>query len=168
MRLKPVCRKLIALFLLFAMLLPLSACSFRSGESGPAPSAQGASETAAPTPEPTPEPTPYVVPADLPLRISEVMASNKATLACGNEFPDWVELQNVGSEPLRLTDVLLCCGTDSYALGDGELGAGRDLTQGRAGKAAGVQELERPHFDGARRIDDERAEVFVHPSTSRR
>lgn len=123
MRMKPVCRKLIALFLLFAMLLPLSACSFRSGESGPAPSAQGASETAAPTPEPTPEPTPYVVPADLPLRISEVMPSNKATLASGNDFPDWVELHNAGNETISLRGVFLCCGTDSFELGDGELGA---------------------------------------------
>ena len=123
MRLKPVCRKLIALFLLFAMLLPLSACSFRSGESGPTPSAQGAPETAAPTPEPTPEPTPYVVPADLPLRISEVMPSNKATLASGNDFPDWVELHNAGNETISLRGVFLCCGTDSFELGDGELGA---------------------------------------------
>ena len=54
MRMKPICRKLIALFLLFAMLLPLGACSFRGGESVETPPAQGASETAAPTPEPTP------------------------------------------------------------------------------------------------------------------
>ena len=118
---KPVFRTLIAILLIAAM-LPLAAC----GQSMPSPAGEtpaGTAETAAPTAEPTPEPTPYEVPADLPLRISEVMPSNKATLAAGSLFPDWVELHNAGEEPVSLRNVFLCCGTDSFELGEGELAA---------------------------------------------
>ena len=87
MYMKPLCRKLIAAALFLAMLLSLGACSFVRGETGQTPAAQDVSETAAPSAEPTPEPTPYEVPSDLPLRINEVMPSNKTTLAAGSLFP---------------------------------------------------------------------------------
>ena len=123
MYMKPLCRKLIAAALFLAMLLSLGACSFVRGETGQTPAAQDVSETAAPSAEPTPEPTPYEVPSDLPLRISEVMPSNKTTLAVGSLFPDWVELHNAGEEPVSLKNVFLCCGTESFELGEAELGA---------------------------------------------
>ena len=119
MPMKPICRKLIAIVLFLTMLLPLAACSFSGGETAQTPAAVVPAETAAPTAEPTP----YEVPADLPLRISEVMPSNKATLAAGSLFPDWVELHNAGEEPVSLRNVFLCCGTDSFELGEGELAA---------------------------------------------
>ena len=37
------------------------------------------------------------------LRISELMTKNRATLAEGNDFPDWIELQNVSDAPLDLS-----------------------------------------------------------------
>jgi hypothetical protein len=121
---KSTSRTLIAILLLIAMLLPLSACSFVRPQPEETPAA---AETAAPTAEPTPEPTPYEVPADLPLRISEVMPSNKATIVSDSLFSDWVELYNAGDEPITLKNVSLCCGTDSCLLGEGMLGAGEYL-----------------------------------------
>ena len=124
MPMKPICRKLIAIVLFLTMLLPLAACSFSGGETAQTPAAQSpAAVVPAETAAPTAEPTPYEVPADLPLRISEVMPSNKATLAAGSLFPDWVELHNAGEEPVSLRNVFLCCGTDSFELGEGELAA---------------------------------------------
>ena len=118
MRMKPLSRTLIALILIVCMLVPLAACSM------PQTLPEPVEETAQPTPEPTPAPTPYEVPSDLPLRISEVMPSNKATIAADGLFPDWVELYNAGSERITLRGVSLCCGRDSYELGEGWLDAG--------------------------------------------
>ena len=116
----------ISVLLIVGMILSLGACSMPSaankGSSGPQMTPE-ILPTAAPTPDPTPAPTPYEVPADLPLRISEVMPSNKATLASDSLFPDWVELHNVSNEPIPLRSVFLCCGTDSFELGEGELAA---------------------------------------------
>ena len=80
MRMKPLSRTLIALLLLVCMLLPLAACG-QIDAPGPAPDAHGVPGSA-----PTSEPTPYEVPDDLPLRISEVMPSNKATIAADGLF----------------------------------------------------------------------------------
>ena len=121
MRMKPLSRTLIALLLLVCMLLPLAACG-QIDAPGPAPDAHGVPGSA-----PTSEPTPYEVPDDLPLRISEVMPSNKATIAADGLFSDWVELVNAGTESISLKGVFLCCGTDSYELGEAELGAGEYL-----------------------------------------
>lgn len=124
---KQTSRFLISVLLLACIIVSLGACSILPAEQDGPPAAQETAPTAEPTAEPTPEPTPYVVPEDLTLRISEIMPSNKATIASGNLFPDWVELQNTGSEPISLKSVYLCCGTDSYELGEEELGAGEYL-----------------------------------------
>ena len=46
------------------------------------------------SPAETPSPTPEVLPE---VRINELMPSNKATIADGNDFPDWIELYNYGA-----------------------------------------------------------------------
>jgi len=126
---KRVTRVLFSFLILLGMLLELAACGFSAPtesvvpDSGESAGAQNTEET----PASEPEATPYAVPADLPLVISEVMPSNKATLAVDGAFPDWVELKNAGSETIRLTDVYLCRGADSYPLGDGELEPGAYL-----------------------------------------
>ena len=53
------------------------------------------------------------------LRISEVMSKNKATLLVDGDFPDWVEIQNVSSEPVDLSD---------WSLSDRELGGRRSFS----------------------------------------
>ena len=90
-------RTLTACLLLCAMLL--SACG------APAPAAESAppEETAA-TPEPTPAPTPTPEPTPEPFRtetiLSELQASNKATVPDAyGDFDDWIELYNPGAEP---------------------------------------------------------------------
>ena len=47
--------------------------------------------------------------------ISEVMASNKTTVALPDgSFPDWLELHNAGTEPVELTNYILRCGGDRW------------------------------------------------------
>ena len=122
-------RVLFSLLLIIGMLLELAACGLPGSPESEAPEVadpEAAEETVEPTEAPYVEPTepPYVVPEDLTLAISEVMPSNKSTLAVDGAFPDWVELKNTGSETIRLTDVYLCCGMDSAPIGDGELEPG--------------------------------------------
>ncbi len=72
-------------------------------------SACGAGE-AGPTPEPEPEILPQV-------EISEVMASNKATLDDGSGlFPDWLELYNAGTETADLAGYSLVCSGDRWEI----------------------------------------------------
>jgi len=92
--------------------------------SGTAPQPSAPAETAAPS-DGGGEPLP---PADLPLRISEVMSSNKSTLADENGlFPDWLELCAVGSEPVSLGGLALACGDVRWALPDRQLAPGEYL-----------------------------------------
>ncbi len=64
----------------------------------------------------------------LPLCVSEVMLSNKATLADENGlFPDWIELYNYGAETLSLGGLTLSKGGDRWALPARELGPGEYL-----------------------------------------
>ena len=72
---------------------------------------------AVPAPEPTPEPMPSVRFNGL-LRISEVMAKNKATLLVDGAFPDWVEIENISDGPVELS---------GWTLSDRELGARRSF-----------------------------------------
>ncbi|MBR1456658.1 MAG: CotH kinase family protein [Oscillospiraceae bacterium] len=113
-------RRLTALVLLLCLLL--SGCGAAGTDGAPAPEAAPASE-AAPAQE-APAAAPSAEPAS-PVRISEVMASNKATLADENgDFPDWVELYNAGGAPVRLQGWTLQRDGGSYALPDLSLGAG--------------------------------------------
>ena len=61
---------------------------------------------------------------DSTLRISEVMSSNKSTVAVDGLFPDWVELTNTGTAPLNLSNVRMRCDDVSYALPATELAPG--------------------------------------------
>lgn len=71
---------------------------------------------------PPPEPeAPAAIPSIL---ISEVMASNKATLAFDGRFPDWIELYNSGSESALLSDAVLRCGEKQARLPEREIAAG--------------------------------------------
>ena len=104
-------KKILTVLLLLCLLL--CACGQEN-----APSVETAAPTASPTPEPTPEPA-------LPLTISEVMTSNKATLADEDgAFPDWVELQNTGEEPVSLAGCSLRWGEDRLTLDEEELAPG--------------------------------------------
>lgn len=79
------------------------------------PSAQTAAAPEAEAPEaPAQEPAgpPQLDPSEEGvLRISELMTKNRATLAKGKDFPDWIELQNVSDAPLDLS---------GWGLSDGE------------------------------------------------
>ncbi len=77
----------------------------------------------------TPAPARQSVPEDFStaLRISEVMPSNKSTLADGGLFPDWVELYNSGPEPLPLGGIWLCCDGGRWPLPDETLAPGAYL-----------------------------------------
>ena len=103
------------LILLLCLLLALGCVLYaRLGAPGlpaaPAPAASSQPETA-PTAAPTAAPeasTPSEAPAapeitETSVRISEVMPSNKSTLADGGLFPDWVELYNAGAESASLS-----------------------------------------------------------------
>lgn len=70
---------------------------------------------AAPEPEPTAE-TPAPIVSDSALRISELMASNKASVPIGGRFPDWVELYNAGDKTEALDGKLLRRGKKTMAL----------------------------------------------------
>ena len=77
-------------------------------------------------PEPEPEraaETPAPAVSDSALRISELMASNKASVPLGGRFPDWVELYNPGEKTETLDGKLLRCGKKSMTL-SGELEPG--------------------------------------------
>lgn len=77
---------------------------------------QGVAGAAAePILEETPEPTP---PPPLPdVIISELMPSNKATLAdATGSFPDWLELYNRSEEPVELGGCLLTAGRKAWTL----------------------------------------------------
>ena len=64
-------------------------------------------------------------PAPIPsIIISEAMGSNKATLAVGGQFPDWIELYNSGGESAVLSDVELRCGGKTARLPAREIAAG--------------------------------------------
>ena len=95
--LKIYCKKtraLIAWMLLCAMLL--AGC----GSAAPAEETPPPEETAAPTPTPEPTPEPFVTEVVL----SELQASNKATLPdADGDFCDWIELYNPGAEACDLS-----------------------------------------------------------------
>ena len=100
-------RALIACALLCAMLL--GACGMPAVLPAPPESGAPAAETAAPAPgstpeaiaEPTPEPTPE--PYRTAVVLSELQASNKATVRdADGDFSDWIELYNPGVEPSEL------------------------------------------------------------------
>ena len=121
-------RILILFVLMLSMLAQLAACSFltdeeraqlNAGDTSAAEATPGGSEQS--------EAEAIVIPEDLHVVISEVMPSNKATLAVGNDFPDWVELKNEGAEAVSLRGLVLCCGTDGYELPDLTLGSGEYL-----------------------------------------
>lgn len=79
--------------------------------------------TAAPTDNAAAASAPLVR-IDSTLRISEVMSSNKSTVAVDGLFPDWVELTNTGTAPLNLSNVRLRCDEVSFALPATELAPG--------------------------------------------
>ena len=106
--------------ILFSVMLLLFGCTPQS-----APGAETAQpELSAPilrparTAEPTPEPTPGPDYSGL-LRLSEVMAKNKATLLVGEEFPDWVEIENLSEEAVDLS---------GWTLSDQEFGGRRPFS----------------------------------------
>ena len=77
--------------------------------------ALAACAASAPEPEPTEEaPAPIV--SDSALRISELMASNKASVPIGGSFPDWVELYNPGEKTETLDGKLLRRGKKTMTL----------------------------------------------------
>lgn len=127
-------KRILALLLLAAMLSALAACgAVLSPETSGAPASpqrtqKPSSAPAEPGQEPSAEETPAGEPryeVFLPLGISEVMTSNKATLADGSGmFPDWVELYNYGGEALPLGGLMLCSGDKSWPLPDRTLDPG--------------------------------------------
>ena len=80
---------------------------------------------------------PVVIPSII---ISEVMSSNKATLAFDGRFPDWIELYNSGSERIDLSDVVLRCGDEKISLPAREIAAG-EYTVVAVGDGAPDEEL---------------------------
>lgn len=75
---------------------------------------------------PSPEPAGATeTPAALPsVVISEAMGANKATLAVGGQFPDWIELYNGGGESADLSELVLRCGENEARLPAREIAAG--------------------------------------------
>ncbi len=108
---------------LFTLMVLLFGCTPRSAipDGAPGePSAPFASVGALPgepeaASEPTPEPTPSVNYDGL-LRISELMAKNKAAVLLNGAFPDWVEIENVSDAPVPL---------EGWTLSDKEVGGRR-------------------------------------------
>ncbi len=85
-----------------------------------------AAEPERPAGEKEPVPDPETEPN--PVRISEVMSSNKATLADRNgNFGDWVELVNPSAEAAELTGCILRCGGDRWHFPELTLPAGAYL-----------------------------------------
>ena len=73
------------------------------------------------SPAETPSPTPEVLPE---VRINELMPANKATIADGNDFPDWIELYNYGGDTARLSGCTLSAGGKSCTLPELEIRPG--------------------------------------------
>ncbi len=66
------------------------------------------------TAEPSPTPEPELL---APVEISEVMASNKSSLAdSSGAFPDWLELHNRGTEAAELRGYWLVCSGDRWQI----------------------------------------------------
>ena len=126
-------KKIIILLMaiVFSLMLLLFGCSPVSmiGQASPRDPAETAAEqpeSSAPLfslfareePEETPEPTPFVDYSGQ-LRISEVMAKNKAALLIDGAFPDWVEIENISAEAVDLT---------GWTLSDRELSGRRSFS----------------------------------------
>ena len=97
-------KKPVKLYLMLLTLLALLLAGCASGQDSP--------------PAETPSPTPEVLPE---VRINELMPSNKATIADGDAFPDWIELYNYGGETARLSGCTLSAGGKSCALPELEI-----------------------------------------------
>lgn len=94
---------------------------------GPVASATPAAQTQKPraTAAPVAQEAQPLAPVELPVRINEVMAANKSTLADENGlFPDWVELYAYGTESVDLGSLALCFGSERAALPDRTLAPG--------------------------------------------
>ncbi len=136
-------QKTLALLLALALLTALAGCSSsiaRADGSVPAaekssPASRESSDRPSQAAAAVEEPTEGAAPAAsarptvfLPLSISEVMLSNKAALSDDNGlFPDWIELQNYGSEALSLGGLSLSKGGVRWPLPDRTLAPGEYL-----------------------------------------
>ena len=115
--------------LLLAVLISLWGCG-RQSSSGESPAAEGSGAAASAQNEaeaPAAAPDPY---AAARLRISEVMVKNRAAAADENgSFPDWVELENAGTESLSLSGWSISDGNPEHmqALPDVSLAPGEFL-----------------------------------------
>lgn len=121
------CRKTISLLVMLALCLSLCACG-------------GNSETVAETVVEAEN----IMPHEYSIRISELMAKNRAVIRDGDgDFSDWIELENYGSETVSLGGLYL--GDKSAALGwslpDTELAAGERLLIFADGKDRYGEEL---------------------------
>ena len=129
-----------ALALIVTVAAPLSGC----GGTRHAAKEEAASAPAAEI-RPAPEsPAPSAPPAEIPsIRISEVMSSNKATLAVGGRFPDWIELYNAGGGSAELSSLVLRCGGGEARLPARSLAAGEYavVAVGDGAPDAGLAEL---------------------------
>lgn len=96
-----------------ALLLCLGACGRQSAPADPAPESSPAApdvETVTVMAAESPAPDPW---AGTALVISEVMSDNSAALSDDQgRFPDWVEVQNLGAEPMDLSGWTLRAGKD--------------------------------------------------------
>ena len=108
--------------ILFSVMLLLFGCTPQSALGGEAaqPEAPAPILRPARAAEPTLEPTPGPDYSGL-LRVSEVMAKNKATLLVGEEFPDWVEIENISDEAVELS---------GWTLSDQDFGGRRPFSEG--------------------------------------
>ena len=96
---KKAMKRYICLYVLLAAALLLTACAAQEAEA------------------PGQETEPPVVETVAPVEISEVMASNKSTLADGSgAFPDWLELHNTGVETADLGGYWLAIGSDRWQI----------------------------------------------------
>ncbi len=116
---------------LFALIALLFGCSPRSLLASPAQGTGQQPEIPAPIfpvfQQATPEPTPSVRFNGM-LRISELMAKNKAAVLLNGSFPDWVEIENISGEEVSL---------EGWTLSDQELG-GRRPFSGQSLPAGGL------------------------------
>ena len=110
--------RITALFLCLALGLSLAACGLTPAPVAEPESPAGTPAAQAPEPQveqpasappaPEEETAPGAATAFVPLSISEVMASNKSSLADEQGlFPDWVELYHYGAEPLNTAGLVL-------------------------------------------------------------
>ena len=100
-----------------------------------------------------PEAAPAPIVSDSALRISELMASNKASVPLNGRFPDWVELFNPGEKDEALDGKILRCGKKSMAL-SGSLAPGafvlipcEDMTLPREGEELRLLDWNGTHID---------------------